>query len=99
MTSKCNGEKKNVEERENDIEHSVSEKTQNINQREPVIEIHSENTANSEDASDEPETDNSSESVSVAGYDIENLPKGWDRRIIIRKTGKTAGQLDIYFYR
>lgn len=99
MTSKCDEEKKNVEERENDIEHSIIEKTQNNNQREPVIDTHSENSVASIDVTDNLETEKASKSVSVAQCDIENLPKGWDRRIIIRKTGKSAGQIDIYFYR
>lgn len=99
MTSKCDGEKKIVEERENDIEHSVVKKTQNNNQREPVIDTHSENSVTSKVVTDNLETEKTSKSVSVARCDIENLPKGWDRKIIIRKTGKSAGQIDIYFYR
>lgn len=97
--SKHDEKNKNVEEREDVIDHSVVGKIQNINEREPVIKIHSENLAKSKDATDKTEIEKARNSVSVAGYGIENLPKGWDRKIIIRKTGKTAGQVDIYFFR
>lgn len=33
------------------------------------------------------------------GEDNQNLPKGWVRQVVVRKSGKTAGQVDIYIYR
>ncbi|KAF8790914.1 Methyl-CpG-binding domain protein 4 like protein [Argiope bruennichi] len=37
-------------------------------------------------------------STSEKGVPVPNFPDGWRRQVVVRKTGKTAGQIDIYFY-
>ncbi|CAL1299968.1 unnamed protein product [Larinioides sclopetarius] len=37
-------------------------------------------------------------STSERGDPVPNLPDGWRRQVAIRKSGKSAGQIDIYFY-
>lgn len=31
--------------------------------------------------------------------ECEGLPHGWSREVVIRKTGDSAGRVDIYYYR
>lgn len=35
----------------------------------------------------------------VVDKEDHDLPKGWSRKDVVRKSGKTAGQIDVYIYR
>lgn len=100
-SSKRTSRKRKVEEKENVIDRSIVEEVQNINERDPVAEVNSESSVKSKDTTDKPKPKKPRKSTTSAEDrgDGENLPKGWVRKVVVRKSGKTAGQVDVYIYR
>lgn len=100
-SSKRTSRKRKVEEKENVIDRSIVEEVQNINERDPVAEVKSESPVKSKGTSDKPKLKKPRKSATSSEdkEDSENLPKGWVRKVVVRKSGKTAGQVDIYIYR
>lgn len=67
-SSKRGARKKKVDERENVVYHSLIEKIEYINEREPVTEIDSENPAESRETSDKPKPKKAKKSASLANF-------------------------------
>ncbi|XP_054719968.1 methyl-CpG-binding protein 2-like [Uloborus diversus] len=101
--SKRNTQKRKVEEKKSVLDTSIVEDIENITEESQV------NDENSGPAKKKKKTDSSIETekgkrlkkdVSVVKdtEDTSNLPKGWVKKCVVRKSGKTMGQIDIYVY-
>ncbi|KAF8770147.1 Methyl-CpG-binding domain protein 2 like protein [Argiope bruennichi] len=88
------GRKRKTEEKENEpSQDSADEPASNV---EEPPEKKSTSTKGSKSAPEKPIKPKPLPTDGI--IDNHNLPKGWMRKTVVRKTGKSAGQIDIYIY-
>lgn len=95
------GRKRKVEEKENVIDRSIMEEVQNINEGDSATDVKLESPVKKRAVPVKPlksKTPKKSKNKSVVGEDNLNTPKGWNRQEVIRKSGKSAGKIDVYYY-
>lgn len=96
------GKKRKVEEKENVIDRSIVEEVQNINEGDSTsadAKEPDESPPKKRNAARAKKQKSSPAAALEDEEDNQNLPKGWVRKVVVRKSGKTAGQLDVYIYR
>lgn len=88
--------KRKMDEKEN---QSIVEEVQNINEGESATETKPKRPTRNK--TETPKANMSRKSIASDNNieDTEGMPKGWVRKVVFRKSGKTAGQFDVYIYR
>ncbi|GBL83859.1 hypothetical protein AVEN_100776-1 [Araneus ventricosus] len=88
------GRKRKTEEKENEPSQDSAEEPAPNTEEPPE-----KKGASSRRAKSVPEKAAKRKSLPTDGIvDSHNLPKGWVRKTVVRKSGKSAGQIDIYIY-
>ncbi|CAL1285278.1 unnamed protein product [Larinioides sclopetarius] len=88
------GRKRKTEEKENEPNQDSGEEPAPDTEEPPE-----KKSASSKKAKSVPEKAAKRKSQPTDGIiDSHNLPKGWVRKTVVRKSGKSAGQIDIYIY-
>ena len=90
-----------IQEKESVRHYSVIEEIQNIKGKEPFVDFNSENTPKSNENIIKSKSMKGKKSSSASGNkeETENLPERWIKKVVVRKSGKTAGHVDTYIYR
>ncbi|XP_035207676.1 methyl-CpG-binding protein 2-like, partial [Stegodyphus dumicola] len=103
--AKRKSRKRKFEEKENVLDHSIVEEVENISEEAINNNSSDENATKKKNAADAEEATKAKKVAkakkvlaSDGAEDQHNLPKGWVRKTVVRKSGKTAGQVDVYIY-
>ncbi|KFM63941.1 hypothetical protein X975_25495, partial [Stegodyphus mimosarum] len=103
--AKRKSRKRKFEEKENVVDRSIVEEVENISEEAMDNNSSDGNPSkkkNAADAEEAPKAKKVAKAKKVLASDSvedqHNLPKGWVRKTVVRKSGKTAGQVDVYIY-
>lgn len=93
--------KKKEQLEEHAKDNSVIEHIENIKNKKSIIDLNSENPAkiNKTPYMSKVEKGKKCSTITENRDEIVNLPDGWIKKVVVRKSGKSAGHSDIYYFR